>query len=170
MIDRNMCRAIYLGALVLAIAMFGCGKKPTPTAEIERSQPREGVDSPPGETQSVREDRFAWKGNVKDVFFEYDRAELRSDARAILQENGRILKENPDARITLEGHCDERGTEEYNLALGQRRAEAVKVFLTDLGIDASRFSVVSYGEEKPFAAGHGETDWSQNRRVHFVLP
>lgn len=124
----------------------------------------------PGDDASVREDQFAWKGKVKDVFFEYDKAELRSDARAILQESGRILKENPDARITLEGHCDERGTEEYNLALGQRRAEAVKSFLTDLGNDASRFSVMSYGEEKPFSAGHDESAWSQNRRVHFVLP
>jgi len=160
-----------VGALVIAAAAFGCGKKPAPTAEIETSRSRDALGtSGADETSTAREDQMTWKGQVRDVFFEYDQAELRAEARAILQENGRILKANPDARITLEGHCDERGTEEYNLALGQRRAEVVRAFLTDLGVDASRFSVVSFGEEKPFTAGHGETAWSQNRRAHFVLP
>ncbi len=160
-----------VGALVLAVAAFGCGKKPAPTAEIESPNPGTGSRPPcRGRRSRSGKTNSPGKGKVKDVFFEYDKAELRSDARAILQESGRILKENPDARITLEGHCDERGTEEYNLALGQRRAEAVKSFLTDLGINASRFSVISYGEEKPFSAGHDESAWSQNRRVHFVLP
>lgn len=153
------------------IVLFGCGKKPEPTAEIDRTTPRETVQPPTTpDTPEVREDRLAWKSEVKDVYFDYDKAELRGDARAVLQEDARILKENPDAKITLEGHCDERGTEEYNLALGQRRAEVVKAYLADLGVNASRMSTISYGEEKPFAEGHDESAWSQNRLVHFLIP
>jgi peptidoglycan-associated lipoprotein len=105
---------------------------------------------------------------VKDVFFDFDKYELRSDARAVLQENARLLKEN-GGNVVLEGHCDERGTEEYNLALGERRAGAARAYLSDLGVDASMLSTVSYGEEKPFATGSDESAWSQNRRVHFRI-
>ena len=164
-------RSLIGVAGLAVIVLFGCGKKPVPTAEIDRTTPRETVQPPAQpETPEVREDRLAWKSQVSDVFFDYDKAELRGDARAVLQEDARILKENPDARITLEGHCDERGTEEYNLALGQRRAEVVKAYLVDLGVAASRLSTISYGEEKPFSQGHDESAWSQNRRVHFLIP
>ncbi len=168
-VGKNMTLMAAAGlAMVLAV---GCGKKPEPTVEIDRTTPSETIPSPtPADAPEVREDLLAWKSNVKDVFFDYDKAELRGDARALLQENARILKENPDAKVTLEGHCDERGTEDYNLALGPRRAEAVKGYLSDLGISASRLSTISYGEEKPFALGHDESAWSQNRRVHFIIP
>ena len=82
-------------------------------------------------------------------------------------ENARLLKANAGAALVLEGHCDERGTPEYNLALGQRRADAVAAYLKDLGVNASAVQTVSYGEEKPFAQGNDETAWSQNRRAHF---
>ena len=158
-------------ASLAVIVLVGCGKKPEPTVEIDRTTPRETVEPPSQpETPEMREDRLAWKARVKDVYFDYDKAELRGDARAVLQENARILKENPDAKVTLEGHCDERGTEEYNLALGQRRAEVVKAYLADLGVSASSLSTISYGEEKPFAQGHDESAWSQNRLVHFLIP
>jgi peptidoglycan-associated lipoprotein len=164
-------RASIVIAALLALAAFGCGKKPSATAEIDGVRHGKGTGPSGSEaTTPAGGDESAWMGQVADVYFDYDRAELRSDARTVLQENGRILKEKAGLRMTLEGHCDERGTEEYNLALGQRRAEAVKVYLANLGIDVSRMEIVSYGEERPFAAGHDEDAWSQNRRVHFRLP
>jgi peptidoglycan-associated lipoprotein len=164
-------RWLVMVAATAAILAVGCGKKPEPTAEIERTTPREEL-KPPTTTETpteTREDRFAWKSEIKDVFFDYDKADLRGDARSVLQDNARILKEYPDAKVTLEGHCDERGTEEYNLALGQRRADAVKAYLGDLGVGVERLSTISYGEERPFAQGHDEAAWAQNRRVHFVI-
>jgi peptidoglycan-associated lipoprotein len=112
-------------------------------------------------------DPNAWKSEVRDVFFDYDKYEIREDARAVLQENARLLKANAGMSMVLEGHCDERGTTEYNLALGQRRADAILAYLKDMGVNASAVQTVSYGEEKPFAQGHDETAWSQNRRAHF---
>ena len=106
---------------------------------------------------------------VEDVFFDFDRAELRPDARQTLNANLQILKSNPQIRITVEGHCDERGTNEYNLALGERRAKAVRDYLVAAGIDATRISIISYGEERPFILGHDETAWRWNRRGHFVV-
>ena len=134
-----------------------------PTAQPVKPTP------PPEQPPAVEVDPNAWKSNVKDVFFEYDKAELRSDARMILQENVRYLKEHAGADLTLEGHCDERGTDEYNLALGQRRADAVRTYLVDLGVSGTRLKTVSFGEERPFALGSDESAWSQNRRVHFVI-
>jgi peptidoglycan-associated lipoprotein len=135
-----------------------------PTAQPVKPTPPETEQSP-----AVEVDPNAWKSDVKDVFFDYDKAELRSDARMILQENVRYLKEHAGADLTLEGHCDERGTDEYNLALGQRRADAVRTYLVDLGVSGTRLKTVSFGEERPFALGSDESAWSQNRRVHFVI-
>ena len=104
---------------------------------------------------------------LEDVFFDYDRYEIRADARRALQANATYLRGNAMLSVELEGHCDERGTTEYNLALGQRRADAVKAYLRDLGVDAGRMTTVSYGEEKPFSLGGDEQAWAQNRRVHF---
>lgn len=106
---------------------------------------------------------------LKDVFFDYDRYAIRDDAREILYANARFLKKNKNAGIIIEGHCDERGTIEYNIALGERRATAVKKFLTDLGIDPRRISIISYGKERPFCLEHTEQCWQDNRRGHMVL-
>jgi peptidoglycan-associated lipoprotein len=109
------------------------------------------------------------QGDLGDVFFDFDKAEIRDDARGTLTDNGRKLMEVSDAMILIEGHCDERGTVEYNLALGERRAQAAKDFLVNYGVPASRIDTISYGENKPFAMGHDEGAWQQNRRAHFVV-
>ena len=106
---------------------------------------------------------------LKPVFFLYDSDTLDDEARKILSENAVVLKANPGWTITVEGHCDERGTAEYNLALGDRRALAARDYLVSLGVPGDRLSTVSYGKEFPFDAGHTESSWSQNRRAHFLL-
>ena len=105
----------------------------------------------------------------EDVLFEFDSAKLSNEAQDILRKKAEWLKENPRARIIIEGHCDERGTNEYNLALGDRRAYSSKRFLVDLGIDDSKLTTVSYGEERPIDTGSDEDAWAQNRRAHFVI-
>lgn len=103
------------------------------------------------------------------VLFDFDSSALTPTAQERLRRKAAWLKENEKASVIIEGHCDERGTNEYNLALGWRRAEAAKAFLVDLGVSATRMSTISYGEERPFAKGSYEGAWSQNRRAHFVL-
>ncbi len=105
---------------------------------------------------------------LKRVHFDFDRAEIRADQRASLQENAVWLRDHADVRILLEGHCDERGTREYNLSLGDRRAQATRDYLVSLGIAAERVETVSYGEERPRASGSNEEAWAQNRRAEFV--
>ncbi|MBM3333879.1 peptidoglycan-associated lipoprotein Pal [Candidatus Sumerlaeota bacterium] len=105
---------------------------------------------------------------LKSVYFDYDSAVLRDDARATLDENITWLKANSTVRVQIEGHCDERGTEEYNLALGERRANAAKQYLIKNGIDASRLFTISYGESRPVDPGHNETAWAKNRRAQFA--
>jgi len=105
---------------------------------------------------------------MQDVYFETDKADIRSDARTALQKDADFLRNYPQAKVTIEGHCDERGSTEYNLALGDRRANAVKQYLVSLGIPADRLSTVSYGKEKPFCTESNETCWAKNRRGHFV--
>jgi len=106
---------------------------------------------------------------LKDAFFDFDKSSIRPDAKQSLDENAKWLKANPNAALTIEGHCDERGTREYNLGLGQRRAKAAKDYLVSAGIDAKRIKIISYGKERPFVPGHDESAWKWNRRAHFVL-
>ena len=101
------------------------------------------------------------------VFFDYDMSEIRADARTALQENARKLRERSSARVRVEGHCDERGTNEYNLSLGEERAAAVRDYLIGLGIDGDRIQTVSRGEESPFCRESTERCWQQNRRGQF---
>lgn len=103
------------------------------------------------------------------VHFAFDSATIDDAARAVIEANAKYLKSNPRLKVTLEGHTDERGTREYNLALGERRAKSVERVLKVLGIAADRISTVSYGEEKPIASGSNESAWGQNRRVQFVI-
>lgn len=106
---------------------------------------------------------------LKDIFFDFDKSSIRTEMAKSLAENVRWLKANPTASIIIEGHCDERGTVEYNQALGQRRAMSVKNYLVAAGISARRMKVVSYGKERSFTPGHDESAWKWNRRAHFVL-
>jgi peptidoglycan-associated lipoprotein len=102
--------------------------------------------------------------DVRDAYFDFNKSDIRADARGALTQTGEFLKKYPQVKVTIEGHCDERGTREYNLALGERRATAVKRFLTDLGIDARRVSTISYGKERPAVVGSTESSYAQNRR------
>jgi peptidoglycan-associated lipoprotein len=109
-----------------------------------------------------------WRRSVFDAYFDFNKADIRSDARDALGKTADYLRNNPTIRATIEGHCDERGSTEYNLALGDRRASAVKQYLVSLGISADRLTTVSFGKEKPFCTEHDESCWQQNRRGHFI--
>ena len=106
---------------------------------------------------------------LKDIHFEFDRYELRADARDILDANAQWLKEYPSIRVEIEGHCDERGTNEYNMGLGAKRAQTAKEYLVSLGIAAHRLSTISYGEEIPVCTDHTQSCWEKNRRDRFVI-
>lgn len=106
---------------------------------------------------------------LKDIYFDFDRYDLSTDARTILRGNADWLKSNPNARVEIEGHCDERGTSEYNLALGAKRAQAAREYLVTLGVAANRLSTISYGEEIPVCKEATESCWRQNRRARFVI-
>src|SRR3954453_9126995 len=106
---------------------------------------------------------------LKPAFFEYDSSDLTSDAQRALNDNAGVLKQYPAWTVTIEGHCDERGTAEYNLALGERRAVAARAYLVSLGVSADRLRTVSYGKEFPFDPGHDEAAYAKNRRAHFVI-
>jgi peptidoglycan-associated lipoprotein len=106
---------------------------------------------------------------VQDAYFDLDKADIRSDARDALTKTAQFLRSYPQVKVSLEGHCDERGSTEYNLALGDRRAQAAKDFLVAAGIAADRVQTISYGKERPFCQDHNEACWQQNRRGHFVM-
>jgi peptidoglycan-associated lipoprotein len=106
---------------------------------------------------------------LKDIHFHYDKYDVRREDEGILKENAAFLKKNPKMKIQIEGHCDERGTTEYNLALGERRANSVKKYLASLGIASDRISAISYGKERPLDRGHNEQAWAKNRRAHFIV-
>ena len=121
---------------------------------------------PPPKEPSLRE---LWDRDVRDAYFDYDKADIREDARPALSSTADFLKAHPSVKATIEGHCDERGSTEYNLGLGDRRAAAVKQYLVSLGVSADRMNTVSFGKEKPFCVDHNESCWQQNRRGHFVM-
>jgi peptidoglycan-associated lipoprotein len=139
---------------------------PQPVAE-PRVVPPEPV---PAETiASASLDDLNRSSPLKPVFFDYDSSDLSAAAQAILNEDATLLKRNSSWTVTLEGHCDERGTAEYNLALGERRAVSARAYLISLGIPADRVRTVSYGKEFPFDPGHDEAAYAKNRRAHFVI-
>jgi peptidoglycan-associated lipoprotein len=149
-----------------------------PPPPAEEVKPREDfVKDPPVQEETIPADIEAlnkWaqqKGYIRDAFYNYDEATLDGDAQAALTGSANWLKSKDGAsyNLLIEGHCDERGTEQYNLALGDRRANTAKDYLVTLGVDAGRIRTVSYGEERPFEEGHDESSWSQNRRAHLVL-
>jgi peptidoglycan-associated lipoprotein len=106
----------------------------------------------------------------EDIYFEFDKSTLDSMSQDILSRKADWMRDNSAVVVSIEGHCDERGTNEYNLALGEKRAESAKSFLVDLGIEAYRISTVSYGEERPVDTGQNEEAWAKNRRAHFLIP
>lgn len=119
--------------------------------------------------QGQRDASYTEESQLKDVLFDFDKSDIRADARDLLKANADWIKAHPNAKIQIEGHCDERGTNEYNLALGERRANAVKKYIASLGVEADRLYTISYGEELPIDPGHTEDAWAKNRRAHFLV-
>jgi peptidoglycan-associated lipoprotein len=149
----------------------------TPTANVMPPPPPTPVAEPTITVPPMPDDSIAGKSlddlnrdsPLKPLFFELDSADVSADGQKVLQDNAAIIRKYATWQITIEGHCDERGTAEYNLALGERRALAAKNYLVSLGIPADKVKTVSYGKEFPFDPGHDEAAWSNNRRAHFVI-
>jgi peptidoglycan-associated lipoprotein len=157
--------------LLLVVALFlagGCGSKPP--VEVEQPPVVEEPPPPPPPPPVVEEPPPPPPVEIvlKTVYFDFDKYNLRPEAKELLKANAAVLKDNPDVTVSIEGHCDERGTVEYNLALGEKRATAAKQYLVDMGIAAGRLRTISYGEERPADPGHNEGAWAKNRRAAFV--
>jgi len=165
-------------AVIVLLALSSCQKKaPTTAAQAKEAPPSPSTQpvrpAPPPVTSDdvMAQDLMTINrhGYLKDVFFDFDESTLRDDARATLATDGRWLQRYASIQVLVEGHCDERGTEAYNLALGDQRANAVREYLASLGIDASRVKTVSYGKERPFCSESTESCWQENRRDHLLV-
>jgi peptidoglycan-associated lipoprotein len=138
--------------------------------EQERAEERKiFTDSLVKKKYSGIEGEFEESSLLKDIYFDFDQYDLTGEARRILTENAKVLIAHPSVIIQIEGHCDERGGNEYNLALGERRAVSAKLYLIKLGVQGSRLSTISYGEELPVDTRHTEEAWAKNRRCHFII-
>ena len=176
-----MTHTIFRQALAFALtALTVAAPAAAPATTAARSAPPEPLVEPtvvPPEPVPVKDDTIASaslddlnrNSPLKPAFFELDSSELGAEAQVVLNANAAALKRYATWTVTIEGHCDERGTAEYNLALGERRAIAARAYLVSLGIPADRLRTVSYGKEFPFDPGHDEAAWSKNRRAHFVI-
>jgi peptidoglycan-associated lipoprotein len=167
-------RALPFIILLSLVVLAGCGGSKVqtlPVQEPEQTEVREpepvAPPEPQPETRAVVEESPAVPFVLQNIYFDFDKYDLTSQALQTLADNARVLKAYPEARIVIEGHCDERGTVEYNLALGDKRAKAAKDYLVSLGVDASQVSTISYGKEQPVDSGHSETAWARNRRAEF---
>jgi len=184
---------LYTLVVLFAVTAAACGKKkapllaPTSAAEAEAPPPAAPppapaarvTEPPPVPTPApIREDNLSANSSLDDLnrnsplkpaFFALDSAEIDGPAKAVLDADATLLRQNRTWVVTVEGHCDERGTAEYNLSLGERRAAAAIAYLKSLGIPAERLKTVSYGKEFPFDPGHDENAWKSNRRAHFVI-
>lgn len=183
----------HLGSALLAVTIFAaaCGAPqpplerpepaPPPAPEVTRSEPPPSPAPPPRPVpvppEPIIEDSLSSKtldelntdSPLRAAFFDYDRAELTPEGQGALDANAAVLSRYPTWTVTIEGHTDERGTAEYNLALGERRAAMARGYLISLGIAAERLRTISYGKEFPFDPGHDEAAWATNRRAHFVI-
>ena len=143
----------------------GCQKKAVSQAKAPAPAPAPEPEAAPAPAPKPPAE---WNISQNNIYFEFDKSRLTPMAQDTLMRHAAWLRENPDATVTIEGHADERGTNEYNLALGDRRADSAKDFLVDLGIPASRLTTISYGEERPLCMDQTEECWAKNRRGHFV--
>jgi peptidoglycan-associated lipoprotein len=178
---------LWMALLLAVVALYGCPKKqPTtaPAAAAARTAPappttdvrqaKAPAAQPPADPlqssdMAVVNAELRRRGFAPDVYFDFDRSALKDDAREKLARNGNLLRTYAKFDLQIEGHCDERGTAEYNLALGERRAGAVKGYLVSLGVAGNRLRTLSYGSERPVCTEHEESCWSQNRRAHMVV-
>jgi len=159
--------------ILIPTLMFSVSCQRRQVAVAEPVPKEEPPPPPPEEKAPMVEEKAPAKLDMmimqEDIHFEFDKSRLTPEAQDNLLRKAEWLRQNPDVSVTIEGHCDERGTNEYNLALGDRRAESAKAFLVDLGIAAMRMTTVSYGEERPVDPRHNEEAWAKNRRDHFVV-
>ena len=182
----------------LAAALAGCAKRPATTQVVAPAPTGTGAataappttpspvvtppamaqppssgaaQQPPAPTAAARPSprEFTAIAELKDVFFDFDRYDIRPEDARTLDSNAGWLKSNPNHLVLIEGHCDERGTNEYNLALGERRAKATMNYLVSQGVQASRITIISYGEERPTCSDRTESCWARNRRAHFLV-
>jgi peptidoglycan-associated lipoprotein len=176
---RNVPILVVLCLMASASLLIGCPKKPTKTAEVVEppSTPPAATtpkapEAPAIETPAVQEEEIVGAGKIitamKPVYFDFDKSDIRDDMKPVLQEDAQWLSTNTAIKVQIEGHCDQRGTNEYNLALGQRRADAVKRYLIALGVSAGRLSTISYGEERPVCTQPDESCYARNRRAQFA--
>ena len=188
-----MKRLLVFVALIMGLLIAGCAEKKVvqpvqPELQGQR-QPETAMSKETGEKRgTIRpEERITERqvskietsnessrykeesGLFKDIYFDFDKYEVQSDAKPVLQAIASWLLKHPSAKILVEGHCDERGTNEYNLALGDRRAKAVRDYLAALGVSSNKVETISYGEEKPVCTEKSEGCWAKNRRAHFVV-
>jgi peptidoglycan-associated lipoprotein len=187
-----MRKQMITGLIALAfvcsafLIMVSCAKKQVgvsggvqPTTEVKAAdtQPAKKVDDDyakrekarQAELQALRDAQMVAEFEAQKIFFDFDKSDLKPEAQATLKKKAAWLRDHAAYAVRIEGHCDERGTAEYNLALGERRASAAKKFLTALGVEEHRMSCISYGEEKPADPGHNEEAWAKNRRDEFSL-
>jgi len=172
----------FAAAAVLVLAA-ACSKKPAPKTEPEptptpdvtqtavpvTSAPTRPQPAPAATPSILSESLAKISGYLNPVFFDLDKADIRPDAKDVLGADAEFLRKYPTIKVTVEGHCDERGTREYNMALAQRRASSAKEYLISLGIDNSRLTIVSFGKERPFCTEHDEGCWQKNRRAQFTV-
>jgi peptidoglycan-associated lipoprotein len=177
---------LNLAVMLILFAAFvfvsGCHKNVASTPAVSRPpEPAPASPAPPpaaaSTAKSAETPRPApapsldelFRQNVRDAFFDYNKSDIRSDAKSALLSDAEFLRSHPEVRFNIEGHCDERGSEEYNLGLGDRRAAAAKRYLVSLGIADSRIQTTSYGKEHPFCSEHDESCWQENRRGHMTM-
>ncbi len=153
-----MRNSVLIALALVLLASFGCAKK-----EVPQNLPDDELPM----TESERQAAMTISNGI--VYFEYDRFDLTPASKATLSQKAPVIKEFPQLRVTIEGHCDERGTEEYNLALGERRARAAYEFLLNLGVNPGQMEMVSFGKLHPAVSGSGEAAWSKNRRDEFKV-
>ncbi len=185
--QRNAVLTVVL-MLMLVVSVAGCKKKapetapappveavepptpapPPPQIEVEPDFPPEPFVEEKPDINTLISD-WNRSGVLQTVYFAYDSTDLNDSTRRILRNNADWLKAHQDVNVLVEGNCDERGTIEYNLSLGQRRADAVRSYLTSLGLTRARARIITYGEERPIDPGHNETAWAKNRRAAFVV-
>jgi peptidoglycan-associated lipoprotein len=170
MIQKKLLLLFLVG--LLAVGVGACAKKQT--TKVETAPAEQVTETTPPPVEVVKETPVPETPAVKmpvlsDVFFDFDKSTLTDEAKQTLAEDARQLNDAGSMAFTIEGHCDERGTNAYNLALGERRANAAKEYLVSMGVAAARITTISYGEEKPFDPGHNEAAWAKNRRAHFVV-
>jgi peptidoglycan-associated lipoprotein len=179
--DMKKRSVSLLGMIVLLslFALWGCPKKAevTATPESTKESVKAAEEKAAAEAKAkaeaeakakAEEQERAAHAGLQPIYFDFDRSFVRDDAKTVMKANVEWLKANPKAKVRIEGNCDERGTKEYNQALGQRRATSAKKYLTDMGISAKRITLISYGKEKPVCSEGNENCWQKNRRDDFV--